>query len=68
MTFKDKLTYTILNKFSNFTGKLSETSRDRLVKRLASFFYYFIPIRKNQAFDNIKKPFLIKITNGLKNN
>ena len=57
MTFKDKLTYTILNKFSNFTGKLSETSRDRLVKRLASFFYYFIPIRKNQAFDNIKKAF-----------
>ena len=57
MTFKDKLTYTILNKFSNFTGKLSETSRDKLVKWLASFFYYFVPIRKNQAIDNIKKAF-----------
>ena len=57
MNLKDKLTYRILNKFSIITGKLSENTREKLTRLLSGFFYYFVPIRKKQALDNIKKAF-----------
>ena len=67
MNFKDKLTYHILNKFSNLTEKLSQNTRDKLATQLAAFFYYFIPIRKKQALDNIKKAFPDKESRWINN-
>ena len=66
MNFKDKLTYRTLNRLSIFTSKLSEEAREKLARRLASFFYYFVPIRKNQALNNIKKAFPKKNSRWIK--
>ena len=66
MNFKDKLTYRILNRISIFTSKLSEEARTKLASTLASFFYYFVPIRKKQALNNIKKAFPEKNSRWIK--
>ena len=57
MNFKDQLTYRILKRFSVFTGRLSENRREKLARRLASFIYYLLPIRKKQALNNLKNAF-----------
>ena len=55
--FKDQLTYRILKRFSIFTGRLSENRREKLARRLATFIYYLLPIRKKQALNNLKNAF-----------
>jgi len=57
MNFKDQLTYRILKNFSIITGRLSENRREKLARRLASFIYYLLPIRKKQALNNLKNAF-----------
>ena len=57
MNFKDQLTYRILKRFSVFTERLSENRREKLARRLASFIYYLLPIRKKQALNNLKNAF-----------
>ena len=66
MNFKDQLTYRILKRFSVFTERLSENLREKLARRLASFIYYLLPIRKKQALDNIKKAFPDKDSRWIK--
>ena len=66
MNFKDQLTYRILKRFSVFTGRLSENRREKLARRLASFIYYLLPIRKKQALNNLKKAFPEKDSGWIK--
>ncbi|SVB20119.1 uncharacterized protein METZ01_LOCUS172973, partial [marine metagenome] len=66
MNFKDQLTYRILKRFSVFTGRLSENRREKLARRLASFIYYLLPIRKKQALNNLINAFPEKDSGWIK--
>ena len=57
MKFAHKLTYHLLNIFSKWLQKKSFSSRIRFSRRMGSFVYYFLPIRKKLAALNIKKAF-----------
>ena len=57
MKFAHKLTYHLLNIFSKCLQKKSFSSRILLSRRMGSFIYYFLPIRKKLAGLNIKKAF-----------
>ena len=57
MKFAHKLTYHLLNIFSKWLQKKSFSNRIRFSRRMGSFVYYFLPIRKKLAELNIKKAF-----------
>jgi KDO2-lipid IV(A) lauroyltransferase len=57
MTLKDKLTYRLLHVISMRMRRLSNQSRSRLANQLGALAFNYIPIRKKQAFQNIKLAF-----------
>ena len=57
MNFKDKLTYRLLKLISKKSRNISEVDRRKLAIKLAAFVYNFVPIRKKEAFKNIKTAF-----------
>ena len=57
MNFKDQLTYILLKLISKKSRNISEIDRRKLAIKLASFVYNFVPIRKKEAFKNIKTAF-----------
>ena len=57
MNFKDKLTYILLKLMSKKSRNISEVDRRKLAIKLAAFVYNFVPIRKKEAFNNIKTAF-----------
>lgn len=57
MKIKDHATYFLLKILSKWIRYLSHNSRIKFTNGFASFIYNFIPIRKKQAFTNIKKAF-----------
>jgi len=57
MKFAHKFTYHFLDIFSKWLQKKSLSSRIRFSRRMGSFVYYFLPIRKRLATLNIKKAF-----------
>ena len=57
MNFKDKLTYRLLKLISKKSRNISEVDRRKLAIKLAAFVYNFVPIRKKEAFNNIKTAF-----------
>ena len=70
MTLKDKFTYRMLHVLARYIRRLSIPKRNRIANRLSGFAYNRIPIRKKQAFNNIKRAFSEKsnmwISNTLK--
>lgn len=57
MNFKDQLTYILLKLISKKSRNISEIDRRKLAIKLAAFVYNFVPIRKKEAFNNIKTAF-----------
>ena len=57
MNFKDQLTYILLKLISKKLRNISEIDRRKLAIKLAAFVYNFVPIRKKEAFNNIKTAF-----------
>ena len=57
MNFKDQLTYILLKLISKKSRNISEIDRRKLAIKLAAFVYNFVPIRKKEAFKNIKTAF-----------
>ena len=57
MNFKDQLTYILLKLISKKSRNISEINRRKLAIKLAAFVYNFVPIRKKEAFNNIKTAF-----------
>ena len=57
MNFKDQLTYILLKLISKKSRNISEINRRKLAIKLAAFIYNFVPIRKKEAFNNIKTAF-----------
>ena len=57
MNFKDQLTYKLLKLISKKSRNISEINRRKLAIKLAAFVYNFVPIRKKEAFNNIKTAF-----------
>ena len=57
MNFKDQLTYILLKLISKKSRNISEIDRKKLAIKLAAFVYNFVPIRKKEAFKNIKTAF-----------
>ena len=57
MKFTHRITYHFLSIFSKWLQKKTFSKRIRFARRMGSFVYYFIPIRKKLAAFNIKKAF-----------
>ena len=57
MNIKDQLTYILLKLISKKSRNISEIDRRKLAIKLAAFVYNFVPIRKKEAFNNIKTAF-----------
>ena len=63
MTLKDKFTYQLLNVMARQIRRLPPLSRVRLSNKLGAFAYNRLTIRKQEAFNNIKKAFPDKSNN-----
>ena len=63
MTLKDKFTYQLLNVIARQIRRLPPLSRVRLSNKLGAFAYNRLTIRKQEAFNNIKKAFPDKSNN-----
>ena len=57
MNLKDKFTYRLLHLISRRMRQLPNLKRSQLANKLGAFVYNRIPVRKKQAFNNIKKAF-----------
>ena len=57
MNLKDKFTYRLLHVISRWMRQLPKLKRLQLANKLGAFAYNRIPVRKKQAFNNIKKAF-----------
>ena len=57
MNIKDKFTYRLLHVISRRMRQLPNLKRSQLANKLGAFAYNRIPVRKKQAFNNIKKAF-----------
>ena len=70
MTVKEKFTYRFLNMLARHLSRKSLSKRMRLANRLGAFAHNRIPIRRQEAFNNIKRAFSEKsdlwISNTLK--
>ena len=67
MTLKYKFTYRLLNVMARQIRRLPYLSRLRLSNKLGAFAYNRLTIRKQEAFNNIKKAFPDKSNNWINN-
>ena len=67
MTLKDKFTYQLLNVMSRQIRRLPYLLRFKLSNKLGAFAYNLLTIRKQEAFNNIKKAFPNKPNNWINN-
>ena len=57
MNIREKFTYYFLHYLSRYLKQVSNKNRVRYTNWLAGFAYKYIPIRKNEAYKNIKLAF-----------
>ncbi|MBT3763897.1 MAG: lysophospholipid acyltransferase family protein [Candidatus Marinimicrobia bacterium] len=67
MTLKDKFTYRLLHVISRRMRRLPNLTRSRLANQLGAFAFNRIPVRKEQAFQNIKLAFPDKSDSWINN-
>ncbi len=67
MTLKDKFTYRLLHVISRRLRRLPNETRFRLANKLGAFAFNRIPVRKEQAFNNIKIAFPDKSKSWINN-
>ena len=57
MNTREKFTYYFLHFLSRYLNKISDRKREWYANKLAAFAYKYLPIRKNEAYKNIKLAF-----------
>ena len=57
MNAREKFTYYFLHFLSRYLNKISDRKREWYANKLAAFAYKYLPIRKNEAYKNIKLAF-----------
>ena len=65
MTLKDKFTYQLLTVIARQISRLPYLSRLKLSNKLGAFAFNRLTIRKQEAFNNIKKAFPNKSNNWI---